>query len=152
MNPLAILVSFLSMSPYLSQKFSDDLFWGLNLCSRKGSIRVSGWMDIFDKETKIIIHKCGSCLLIRLVIITKLEQLQWSHIYCVNWFRSTTEEFCILLWKVLFLKTGHALRISLVIERKVTFNFMESNLIFTSILIYKTASILNMFYRTYHCR
>lgn len=126
MNPLAILVNFINLSPHLSQKFSDDLFWGLNPCSGKGSIRVSGWMDIFDKETKIITHKCGSCLLIRLVIITKLEQVQWSHIYCVNWFRSTTVEFCILLRKVLFLKIGHALRISLVIDKKVTFNFMES--------------------------
>lgn len=126
MNPLAILVNFIRMSPHLSQKFSDYLFWVLNPCLGKGNIRVIGWMDIFDKETKIITHKCGSRLLTRLVIITKLEQLQWSHIYGVNWFRSTTEEFCILLRKVLFLKIGHALRISLVIDKKVTFNFMES--------------------------
>lgn len=134
-----MLVNFLNVSSYSTQKFSDYFCLGLNLCSGGASIGVNGQMKTFDREAIQSIYKCASHLLIRLVIIPKLQQLQWSHIYCMNQFRSATEKlYCS--WNGLLLKIGHALKILLATEIKAAVNSVASDLISKSILMHKTAS------------
>lgn len=138
------LLIFLNLSSYPTQKFSDDFCLGLKHCSGEASPRVSRQMKSFDREAIQSIYKCASHLLIRLVIIPKLQQLQWSHFYRMNQFRSATEKLSIAAERAL--KIGHALIILLATEIKAAVNSVASDLISKSILMCKTASHFTIIY------
>lgn len=141
---LYIFINFLNMNSYLSQKFSGHLIQSLNLCLGRASVRVR---NVRNGQTRVFIYVYLVCLS---GIITKLEQLQRSPIYSMKQFGSATEELYIYL----------SLKSSVFYNRTYFKNFtctenkaaliLESDLISKSILIYKAANLLSVFYRTCH--